>query len=513
MSERVVGYRLHPKQAEAYCYLGLADFPPNDPRAGQPPVEELLYGGQAGGGKSHLLRAIGVSICARWPGVRVPLFRRKYTELEDSHIPWIQQEIRPPVATYSTQRHELVFSNKSVLMFRHCEHEDDVYDYLTAEWGGLLVDQAEMFTPDMIRFLRTRVRQPTRMRGWRAIIVYSVNPGGISHDYFRTRFVEVRVDHNNLQQLEGEGAPIPPGTSFQAPREEGGMRRCYFPAALRDNPSLDAEEYRRRLEGMPKHLRSAYLSGDWNLIPGAYFSEWQPNTPDGIPWHVWPEEVLRDYYGVAPEQSFPPPEWVRWTGTDGGVNDPWCTLWAARAPDRRTILYRELYGAGVPVPQQARWIRRTEEEHEEYLSERKADPAMFTKRANLTWSDAQVYAEQGVALSKGTNAREPGWRRVREHLTQLIDGLPQLVVVEGRCPNLVRTLPTLQTDRAHPEDILHGTRDKQEDHAADCLRYLVMPASVPDVVRVPKDIVTTPARLRQEPSDYRLGATGIRSSW
>ena len=501
----VYGYELWPKQLTAFQLLGLA---PGGPLDGQPAVEELLYGGSSGGGKSYLARAVGVALCTWWPGVRVPIFRRKYTELEDSHIPWIQQEVRPPVAEYVAGRHELRFSNGSTLLFRHCDNEQDVYNYLTAEWGGLIIDQAEQFSPFMLRFLRHRVRQPRdKHPSWRPIVLLSANPGGLSHDYLREQFVDARVDELGTQTFqEGQGTPVEPETVYVAPRKEGGMRRCYLPALLRDNPSLDPDEYERRLYGLPEHLVEAYLSGNWHLVPGAFFQEWQPQTLDGDPWHLWSEDYAREYYDVPDEQPFPPRSWrTRWTGTDGGYSDPWCTLWFVRAPDRRVFVWRERYAAKRSIPDQAREILRLEREDGVFSLEHKADPAMFNKRANLTVSDADEYAKIGVRLVRGTNLRAPGWRRLREGLLEMVGGRPALVVLAGRCGNLVRTLPVLMGHDRNHEDIA----DNQEDHAADACRYGYMPAAAPEVVRRAKAIVT----FRGDRVDDRLGYTGVESMW
>lgn len=500
-----IGYTLHPKQMEAMQLLGVA---PGGLRDGLPPVEEMLFGGQSGGAKSHLARVLGVTICSRWAGVRVPLFRRTYGELEDTHIPWIQQEIRPPIAEYNSGRHELRFANGSVLMFRHCDNEQDVYDYLTAEWGGLIIDQAEMFSPFMLKFLRHRVREPKdRYPDWRPIVFLSANPGGLSHDYLRDQFVDVRVDEYGTQVFEeGQGTPVDAGYVYTAPRAEGGMRRCYLPAKLSDNPSLDKDEYERRLYGLPEHLREAYLNGDWHFVPGAFFQEWMPRTVEGQPWHLWSEAFARDYYHVSDDEPFPPTGWeTRWTATDGGFSDPWCTLWFVRAPDKRTIVWRERYGSRIPIPEQAKTMLRLEREDGRFSVERKADPAMFAKRANLTVSDADEYAKAGVRLTRGTNLREPGWRRVREALTKTVDGLPSTVFIAGRCTNLVRTLPVMMGHDNKHEDIADG----QEDHACDALRYGLMPAASPDVVRRAIPIVT----LRGDKVDPRLGITGVRSGW
>lgn len=529
--ERRVGYELHDKQWEALQLLGLD---PESPVA--EPVEELLYGGQAGGGKSHLLRALGVTLCSMWPGAAGVLFRRTYQELEDSHIRWIQQEVGAPIATYHVGRHELRFANGSVLMFRHCEEETTVFTYNTSEWPFLLVDQAEAFTEFQLRFLRSRVRQPRHAFAdsvggpWRPIVVLSANPGGISHGYLRAAYVD----------------PAPPGQVHVAPEDDGGARRCYLPARLADNPSLDAEQYRRTLRGLPPHLQRAYLEGDWNAVLGSFFEQWRASDADGAPYHVWPEGFARAHYAVPyrdpetdAEAPFPPHDWLHWAAVDGGVRDPWCVLFAALAPDRRVVVYRELYAPGTPVPEQARVLRGYARDRDEVgdptghppLDRILADPAMFANRANMSISDARVYRSRGVGLTRGTNRRAQGWRRVADLLAPLDDGYPGLVVLEGACPNLVRTLPLLQASQTDHEDIsaAHGRADPTSptsirDDAADCLRYLVNPAAVAEVdfERVEIEALDGGAGAEVDVGDDRdarwglrpiaaLGQTGIRS--
>lgn len=499
---------LWPKQWLAMQLLGLL---PGGPCDGGPYVEELLYGGQAGGGKSRLLREIGNAICLMWPGAQVRLFRRTYPELEEYIIPKLQEEIPSEVATWHGGLRAMQYVNGSELRCLHANRDEEVYEYKTAEWSALLIDQAEDFTPFQLRFLRHRVRQTKEAFGgrWHRIAVYSANPGGAAHQYLYGGFID---SHE-------------PGTVFQAPQSDAGWRRCFLPARLADNPSLDADEYRQTLYGLPEHLVRAYLEGDWSYVVGAFFDEWRATDMEGAAWHVWTEAQLRALYDIPDDTPFPPPAWQKWAGVDGGFNDPWVVLFATKAPDGRVIVYREIYATKVGIPEQAGRIKAVAAQNDEKITAILCDPAMFTRNANLTWSDQQVYAEHGVTLTRGTNAREAGWRRVREFLAPAShDGYPSVVFVAGRTPNLVRTLPILMTDPAHPEDIKHGVTQKQDDHAADCLRYLLGPAAVAE-----QQAEATPMHARMDAAqDYRrdtdtsyrepeyvpeMGQTGNVNTW
>lgn len=435
-------YTLHLKQAEALSWMGLGPNPLAQ-------VEELLYGGQAGGGKSHVARALGVSLCTIFPGAVVPIFRRKYTELEETHIRSIQREVPKEVAEYQVSRRELRFKNTSVLEFRHCENEQDVFDYQSAEWDGLIIDEATQFTEDMIGFLRSRVR--STKAGWRPFILYTTNPGGLSHNYFKDQFVDAYT-HT---------------TPFMAPKDDGGALRMFIPAALDDNPSLSKEQYEKQLEGIKDpDLKRAYKEGDWNIFKGQFFKEWR-RAKHVIPWFK------------------PPRNWrTRKVGYDFGVGAPRSCHFYVRDEDlwqhhriRRWYAYKEFYGPDLADYEQAQFLKEElDREIRDYQKDFEplpkitiwADPSMWNRKPDKT-SIATVFHNYGVPLTKGDNDRIQGWNRVREYMGPQQDGLPGIIYMDN-CINAIRTIPALERDRNHPEDL----NSDGEDHAADDLRYFIM---------------------------------------
>src|SRR5919107_575300 len=70
MSHSTLDLKLQPKQTTAF----------------QSEATEILYGGAAGGGKSHLMRIAAIVWCVAIPGLQVYLFRRKYKELLKNHM-------------------------------------------------------------------------------------------------------------------------------------------------------------------------------------------------------------------------------------------------------------------------------------------------------------------------------------------------------------------------------------------------------------------------------------------
>lgn len=104
------------------------------------------------------------------------------------------------------------------------------------------------------------------------------------------------------------------------------------------------------------------------------------------------------------------------------------------------------------------------------------------------------------------NDRIQGWSRVREWLKPFVGPdatlTARLQIMEGRCQNLVRTLPGLVHDELKPEDV----NTDGEDHAPDALRYELMsrPAPKPIPVVNARQILTSPRPSRWS----RNGASG-----
>jgi phage terminase large subunit len=212
-------------------------------------------------------------------------------------------------------------------------------------------------------------------------------------------------------------------------------------------------EYMVGLDSLSGYQYQRLRLGLWVAAEGMYFTEWDPAIHVCKPFDI-------------------PPEWPRWIAVDYGFAAPFCCLWLARCPeDRRIYVYREAYVAGLRDEQQAELI--CDRSGAEQLALRVLDPSMFNIRTEQQRpSIASIYWAHGVRpVTPGMNSRKQGWAVVRRALAH-DQGPPRLQILDGRAPNLTRTMPGLVIDPLDPEDVadkVGGTL--AEDHAPDALRY------------------------------------------
>jgi len=124
---------------------------------------------------------------------------------------------------------------------------------------------------------------------------------------------------------------------------------------------------------------------------------------------------------------------------------------------------------------------------------------MWNGRQETGRSVAEIFAEQGIYLTKSSNDRAAGWMAVRERLKvrESETGTREagLRIFES-CPNLIRTLPLLRYDEKRPWDC--GREPHEITHAPDALRgfcvYWVQSGEAPPP---PKPPVKLAEKLRR----------------
>ena len=211
-------HRPHPKQAE---FIALD-------------CREALYGGAAGGGKSDALLMAALQY-VHVPGYAALILRRTFRDLNqpDAIMARSHAWLRGTAARWNDRDKRWTFPSGATLTFGYLDTENDVYQYQGAALQFIGFDELTQFPERPYRYLFSRLRRlhgvdvPLRMRA-------ATNPGGLGHEWVRRRFIE-----------------------------PGSPERPFVPAKLRDNPSLDADEYRASLAELDTTTRQQLEDGVW----------------------------------------------------------------------------------------------------------------------------------------------------------------------------------------------------------------------------------------------------------
>jgi hypothetical protein len=452
---------------------------------------EILFGGAVGGGKSHTVRVAAIAWASSIPGLQVYIFRRLRDDLLKNHVegpqglrvmlqPWVEHGHAEIVGD------EIRFWNGSKIFLCHCKDEKDRFKYLGAEIHVLLIDELTTFSEVIYRFLRSRVRMvgislPAQYAGMFPRILAGSNPGNVGHQWVKAAFIN----------------PRPPLEISRMPANEGGMLRQFIPSKLEDNPSMarDDPDYADKVAGLGNpELVKAMREGDWNVVAGAYYPEFETRK------HVIKPQSLPLY-------------WQRFRSFDWGSARPFCVHWWAVSDGElpeyargALICYREWYGAqrdpsGATRPNTG--LRLTAEEVADGIKRREdndvvghtssgrkrsmggvADPAIFTADGGPSIADRmatrQVFFTPADNKRVGTLGAMGGWDQLRARLKG--DGKRPAIYWFDTCIDTIRTLPALQADEGRPEDL----DTDGEDHAADSIRYACL--SRPYVAPLPEDM-------------------------
>ena len=394
----------------------------------------VLFGGAAGGSKSHALRWLAYIKCLSVSNFRVLLLRRTYKELEQTHLREAELDA-PKFGASSVPSAKVVrFPNGSVLQFGHCETAADAANYLSAEYDLILFDELVTFEETPFLLISSRARTT---KGLLARVLAGSNPGGPQSHWVRSRFMDRNVDREQYPDYD-----------------EAEWR--FIQSKLEDNPYLD-QSYERKLAALPPELRKAYRDGDWDIFPGQYFPEWRRAM------HVTPEHIAY------------PREWRRTVCMDWGFVKAGYCGWVVHEPEGGAYLEQEYVPVRVTASEQGKEIgRRTVA-----LGLKKIllvyDTQMETPAADsgepIIESVCRGIRKAGVTVTpiKADKDRINGWARLRQWLGLRPDGRPWLQVSPS-CGYAIRTIPAQVSDEHDPEDL----DTDGEDHAVDSLRYFVM---------------------------------------
>ena len=434
-------FELHPRQTQ--CFLSEAT--------------EILYGGAAGGGKSHTMRVIAIYYALSIANIQIYLFRRLSEDLKKNHLDGasgfsvlLAEYVAAGLVRINHSTSQIIFSNGSKINLAHCQYDKDAAKYQGVEINLLLIDELTHFSEYIYKFLRSRVRLGSlkvgkEFEGKLPKIIASSNPGGVGHEFVKSYFIDNKL----------------PFQIYQLDASEGGMKRQFIPAKLADNPTMLENDpmYADKLSGLGGALAKAMLDGDWDAIDGAYFDKF-----DKTKHVIEPFEI--------------PAQWYRFRAFDYGYSAPFSVGWYAVSegkeingrwiPNGALIKYREFYGTtgkaneGLRLENNQLAAEILRLQGDERIRDSVADPAIFAHNGGV--SIAEQLQRCGVDFRRADNERVAGWQQVRYRLAG--DDLPMIYFFKN-CIHTIKQLAILQHDKSKPEDL----DTDMEDHAMDETRY------------------------------------------
>ena len=422
--------------------VDLGTLNPKQERFYNSTAKYVAYGGARGGGKTHAVRVKAISGALFYPGIRILIIRRTYSELQHNHIePILKMIPQPQVGVYNIQLHQIYFTNGSTIIFGHFNSYNSAFqEYQGQEYDWIFIDEATQFTEQEFRLLGGCLRGvnefPKRM-------YLTCNPGGVGHRWVKRLFVDrdFKTDCENPEENEDP-------SDYE-----------FIQATVDDNTALMKSEggrdYLKQLSQLPENIRAAHRYGDWEGLSGNYFPEFSE--------------------GKHTCEAFPIPRWWRrYRALDYGLDMLAC-YWFAVDETGRAWCYRELKQKDLVVSDAARMILENTGLNE-HIDITFAPPDLWSRTKDSGKSMAELFMTNGVPLVKASNNRVQGWLQVKEFLKDSADGKPGLMFFRN-CKGIIEDIQAIEVDGNNPNDCKKDPHDIT--HSNDAIRYFCVSRSLP----------------------------------
>lgn len=451
------------------------------------PIFEVFYGGARGGGKTEGSIGDWLQHSSQYGEDAIGIFfRRKLVQLAEV-IARTKQLFPKLGAKYNEQQKTWTMANGARLKFAYLERDSDAEEYQGHSYTRVYVEEVTNFpVPGPIDKLRATLRSgagvPVGMR-------LTGNPGGAGHNWVKKRYIEPNPAGYEVitetMEIEVDGI-----------KQTVSLSRVFIPSKIGDNMLLmrnDPTYILRLRQSGSEALVKAWLEGNWDIVDGAFFDEWDETV------HV----IDRRKFNMI----LPDPHILRFRAFDWGSAKPFSVGWYALLhkdfdyegrvlPKNALVKYDEWYGASGPdkglkmtADNVAKGILKRE--RNQRIRYGAADPSIFKRDGGP--SIAETMSIEGCSWRRADNRRQPGWEQLRQRLLGQ-GGIPMLYFTDN-CEDSIRTLPVLQHSDRDPEDL----DTEAEDHAADEIRYAVMSRPWVPSAR-PKKV----SGLHKNPSEYTI---------
>lgn len=450
------------------------------------PAQELLGGGQAGGGKSHILcvdalglqyqASLGGRACYQIPNYRAVIFRRESVQL--SHLLDEARTIYPLMgARFTAQRrgdpgpcYEWDTEDPyrpARIYFSHLESPQDVENHQGQEYQFVGFDELTQFLLSQYLYLFSRMRQAadprlvSRMRS-------TTNPTGPGLWWVKKRFIKglkPRLVNWFIADVDPEINPQGIRVPYSHPF---GISREFIPMSLEENLVLMKNDplYATRIMQLGDKMARALLKGDWDAFGGDFFAEFDYGAEV-----VEPRSVPKSWKLVGSiDPGFSSPCSFGLTAADpsGNVHRVATYYERQRNPEQHARAIRDFIKTCRPTG--GRWPDVIVSGHDAWAKKDKYSVIA----SNRTFADE--FASEGVHLSEAALDRHNGWWSWKALLPR------RYFVYRGLNEALLEEMTGVVADEKDPEDIQgKGNDPAVKDHALDEQRYGIMALELPDI--------------------------------
>lgn len=419
---------------------------------------ENLVDGNKGSGKTLAIVSKIYYDCMKHRNINWIFFRRTLPEARETFLKYALQAYPKGTYVYKVAQNRIVFPTGSNCLLGHIENDKDLLKYQGFSFHRAAFDEATSFTPKQIGYIKAQIRSDKR--DVPSQIFYSTNPGGISHGWFKNRFVDGHVSFTKYETPESAAR-----RKFKDLPDSRAIYLCRHNLMLDDNKYLmeSDPDYITRLHELPEEDKPALLYGSWDILAGQFFK-------------FKPEHKIVHYKPTVEDNIFIACDW--------GSNKPFSVGWYALRKDDHLIRYREYYGIssrGIPDD----GCNMTAEEVACKIIE--MTPMDETIKYMILDRACWIQGGHGISIKEimqnilrarniflvqannTPNSRVNGWEAVKKYMSVDENNNEPFLQITADCHHFWRTAPYMIYDALKQGDL--DTRS--EDHCCDELSYMV----------------------------------------
>src|SRR5438477_961115 len=299
----ITGYSPHTPTPRQQLFLDLEDL-------------EAFYGGAAGGGKTDALLMAALQY-VDVPGYSALLLMKSFADLSKPGA--LMDRAHEWLTGTGAQWHSLTKSwefpnvggKAATLSFGYLQNDADKYNYRTAEYQFIGIDELTRFLEKTYTYLFSRLRRlktasqvPIRMRS----ASNPAQPGEPGMQWVEGRFIPEDFD----PQVEARLAPRVLTKEGVDDRTSRVITRSFVFARVEDNPYLDAAEYDLALSELDAVSHAQLREGDWKIRERDDIYWMFDQQYVFVPWSRWQAAI-----GV----NQIPDHWLLTVSQDQGTSD------------------------------------------------------------------------------------------------------------------------------------------------------------------------------------------------